>query len=60
MPRHVFGPAADPDMKARVDAMEDEIAELRQRVTEAEERLDFTERALARADEARRLARGGS
>ena len=38
---------ADPDTGARLAALEDEMAALRQQLGEAQERLDFTERLLA-------------
>jgi hypothetical protein len=39
----------------RFDALEVEVGELRRELGEAQERLDFTERMLAQALEARRL-----
>lgn len=55
MPRKVFGHGSTPRLEERVQAMEQEIGGLRQELADAQERLDFAERLLARADEARRL-----
>jgi hypothetical protein len=67
MPRKAFGGsstkadladrvrALEQDVQGRMDAMEQEIAGLRQELGETQERLDFTERLLTRADAARRL-----
>ena len=41
-----------------MQALEQEIGTLRQELSDAQERLDFTERLLARAAEARRLDKG--
>jgi hypothetical protein len=38
------------------DAILDELQQLRQEMTEMQERLDFTERVLARHEDAKRLA----
>ena len=38
-----------------LDALEAEVGQLRQELSEAQERLDFTERVLARGPEARRV-----
>jgi predicted RNase H-like nuclease (RuvC/YqgF family) len=38
---------SDPQVARRLEAMEDEIAMLRQELGEAQERIDFTERLLA-------------
>jgi hypothetical protein len=53
--RRHSGPA-DAEVSARVQAMENEMAALRQELTEAQERLDFTERLLAQSAETRRVA----
>jgi hypothetical protein len=49
---HVIGgqrpPAGLVDATNRLDAMEQEITDLRRQLTEAEERLDFAERLLTR------------
>lgn len=42
------------DTLARLEAMEQELASVRQELTEAHERLDFTERLLAKGPEAKR------
>ncbi|MGH7615323.1 MAG: hypothetical protein ACREMW_14935 [Gemmatimonadales bacterium] len=47
-----------PELEARVRALEQELGALRQELSEANERLDFTERLLARAEEARRIDKG--
>jgi hypothetical protein len=44
------------EVAARVEAMESEVAALRQELTETQERLDFTERVLAQNAETRRVA----
>lgn len=44
----------------RMDALEAEVAELRQELVEVQERLDFTERALAQTRERQRLPGGGA
>jgi hypothetical protein len=55
----VFAPAprADlpPGFQERFDAMEQDLAGLRQELSETQERLDFTERLLASAKEQGRL-----
>lgn len=43
------------DDGARLDALEVEVTNLRQELTETQERLDFAERVLARGAEARRV-----
>jgi hypothetical protein len=40
---------------AELEALEGEVSDLRREVAEIQERLDFTERVLARGQEARRL-----
>ena len=42
-------------LNARVDALEQEMATVRQELVEAQERLDFTERLLAKQKDASRL-----
>ena len=39
----------------RIDALESEMTKLREELNEAQERLDFTERILAKGPEARRV-----
>jgi hypothetical protein len=46
-------PAVDPELLAEVDA-------LRQEVSELQERVDFTERLLARQQERAQVTRGGT
>jgi hypothetical protein len=46
--------------RASVAVQDGEIAELRTRVSELEERLDFTERVLLRERQARELGQGGA
>ena len=41
----------------RFEALESEVGELRRELTEAQERLDFTERMLAQGAETRRVGR---
>lgn len=47
-----------PDAEAR-ERLEAEVGELRRRVLELEERLDFTERVLSQARAAERVGPGG-
>ena len=42
-------------LQAQVDALEGDMAKLRQELTESQERLDFVERLLAQGREARRV-----
>jgi hypothetical protein len=58
MPRRAFGPRGHSDLEARVQPLEQEADTLRQELSQVQERLDFAERALARAEEARRIANG--
>jgi len=58
LPRKAFTAGSDPELEARVGALEQQIANLSQRLEEAQERLDFMERALGRAEETRRLTKG--
>ena len=39
---------SNPETEARIAALEDEVAALRQELGEAQERLDFTERLLSK------------
>jgi hypothetical protein len=48
-------PRRELDSEARFEALEAEVSSLRQELSEAQERLDFTERVLARGPEARRV-----
>jgi hypothetical protein len=41
--------------QARLEALESEMGDLRRELTEAQERLDFAERVLAQAPDARRV-----
>lgn len=43
------------DGEARFEALEAEVSSLRQELTDAQERLDFAERVLARGPETRRV-----
>lgn len=43
------------DRDERLDLLEGEVSELRRELSEAQERLDFTERVLAQGAEARRV-----
>ena len=58
VPRKLFTQVAHPELEARVEGLEQQIADLRQGLVETQERVDFTERALTRAEEARRLVKG--
>lgn len=42
------GAMSNPDTEARMAALEDDVAALRQELGEAQERLDFTERLLSK------------
>jgi hypothetical protein len=55
MPSRAFGHRSNPQLEERVEALEQQLGTVRQELTEAQERLDFAERLLARADEARQL-----
>jgi hypothetical protein len=46
---------AEGERPARLDLLEDELGELRQELSETQERLDFAERMLAQRPEARRV-----
>jgi hypothetical protein len=59
LPRKVFGGHATPELEARMKAMEQEVGTLRQELGEAQERIDFAERLLARGEETRRGERPG-
>jgi hypothetical protein len=48
------GPA-EGELPARLDALEGEVSQLRQELNEAQERLDFAERLLAKGPEAHRV-----
>ena len=47
------------DREERLDLLEGEVGSLRQELTEAQERLDFTERVLAQGRENRRVGPEG-
>ncbi len=59
MPRKLFTRSAAPELEVRVQALQEELGALRRELGEANERLDFAERLLARAEEARRVDKGG-
>jgi len=60
MPRKFFTrSSATPELEDRVQALQEELGALRRELSEANERLDFAERLLARAEEARRVDKGG-
>ena len=42
-------PRTDPGQNDRLAALEDDVAHLRQELSEAQERIDFTERLLAQS-----------
>lgn len=46
---------ARPDVFEALEGLEDEVSKLRQELSETQERLDFAERRLAQAPEARRV-----
>jgi hypothetical protein len=46
------------ELQPRLEALEFEVSDLRQELSEAQERLDFTERVLAQAQESRRVEPG--
>jgi len=46
--RSTHQPPAGGDANPRLEALEEELAAMRQELSEAQERLDFTERLLAR------------
>jgi len=45
------GSLSNPETEARMAALEDDVAALRQELGEAQERLDFTERLLSKGKE---------
>ena len=47
--------AGGSELQPRVEALEFEVGDLRRELSEAQERLDFAERVLAKAPETRRL-----
>ena len=49
------GAAGAGELEARLDALEFEVGGLRQELSEAQERLDFAERMLAKGAESRRV-----
>ena len=49
------GPAGS-ESEARLDVLEAELGNMRQELSEAQERLDFAERLLAQGQEARRVS----
>ena len=59
MPKNALAPTPQPtpvgdDVEARFRGLEQEVAQLRQELTETQERLDFTEPMLAREESPRR------
>ena len=59
MPKKALGGGTDKaDEDERLEALESEVSRLRTELGEAQERLDFTERALIRVEEQRRLEAG--
>jgi hypothetical protein len=52
--RRIGGEAKDPEREAQLEALEDEVARLRGQLGETNERLDFADRLLTRAQEGRR------
>ena len=59
LPRQLFTPHADPELRARLEVVEQDVAQLRQQLSETQERLDFAERALVRAGDVRRAVQEG-
>ena len=63
MPKSALGPTPQPtpvrdEVEARFRGLEQEVAQLRQELTETQERLDFTERMLAQESPRRPLSSG--
>ena len=59
MPKSALAPTPKPtpvdaDVEARFRGLEQDVAQLRQELTETQERLDFAERMLAREESPRR------
>ena len=48
----------DPDAQARLEAVEEEVAHLREQLIETQERVDFAERLLAKVRDAKQLGPG--
>jgi hypothetical protein len=46
------------ELQPRLESLEFEVSDLRRELSEAQERLDFTERVLAQAQESRRVEPG--
>lgn len=60
MPKSALGgKSRSSEIEARLEALADEVVQLRQELSEAQERIDFTERALAQVEHARRLSPAG-
>jgi hypothetical protein len=60
--RKIEGKAADPELRAEIDQLRDQLAEtdgLRIRVQELEERVEFAERMLSQKRDQDLLQRGG-
>jgi len=53
--RHLRQAPASGEREVRLEELEDEVSHLRRQLSEAEERLDFTERMVAQQTEARRM-----
>ena len=57
--RRIHGHAGDDDLRNEVAMLRDHVEQLQQELGEAQERIDFTERLLARGSEAGRLPGAG-
>jgi len=56
--RRIGGQAASPELGERVAQLESDLDAVRHELAESQERLDFTERALARVRDQRQLPSG--
>jgi len=57
--RRIHGHGGDDDLRNEVAMLRDHVEQLQQELGEAQERIDFTERLLARGSEAGRLPGAG-
>jgi hypothetical protein len=53
-----YGRSEDPELIAEVSALRDQVDSLQQQLVETQERVDFTERLLARGRQADQLSEG--
>jgi hypothetical protein len=56
--RMKLGRGGETELQPRLEVLEFEVSDLRRELSETQERLDFTERVLAQAQESRRVEPG--